>query len=61
MAFRKELLADSTRAIEALAGEKLPEDFKLKVIENDPAYTATWFCLRLIRIFFGFHKRHVQS
>ena len=40
-AFRKELLADSTKAIEALAGEKLPEGFKLKVIENDPAYTAT--------------------
>ena len=40
-AFRKELLADSTKAIEALTGEKLPEGFKLKVIENDPAYTAT--------------------
>ena len=40
-AFRKELLADSTKAIEAFAGEKLPEGFKLKVIENDPAYTAT--------------------
>ena len=40
-AFRKELLADSTKAIEALAGEKLPEGFRLKVIENDPAYTAT--------------------
>ena len=40
-AFRKELLADPTKAIEAFTGEKLPDDFKLKVIENDPAYTAT--------------------
>ena len=40
-AFRKELLADPTKAIEALTGEKLPDGFKLKVIENDPAYTAT--------------------
>ncbi len=40
-AFRKELLADSSKAIEAFAGEKLPEGFKLKVIENDPDYTAT--------------------
>ncbi len=40
-AFRKELLADSAKAIEMLTGEKLPEGFRLKVIENDPAYTAT--------------------
>ena len=40
-AFRKELLADSAKAIEMLTGEKPPEGFRLKVIENDPAYTAT--------------------
>ena len=40
-AFRKELLADSAKAIEMLTGEKPPEGFRLKVIENDPACTAT--------------------
>ena len=40
-AFRKELLADPAKAIEMLTGEKPPEDFRLKVVENDPAYTAT--------------------
>ena len=40
-AFRRELLADPTKAIEALTGQKLPDGFKLKVIENDPSYTAT--------------------
>ena len=40
-AFRKELLADPAKAVETLTGEKPPEGFRLKVIENDPAYTAT--------------------
>lgn len=40
--FRKELLEDSSAAIEKVAGEKLPEGFKVKVIENDPSYAATF-------------------
>ncbi len=40
--FRTELLKDSSAAIEKLAGEELPKDFKVKVIENDPQYAATF-------------------
>ena len=40
-AFRKELLADPEKAIETLTGKKPPEGFRLKVVEHDPAYTAT--------------------
>lgn len=39
--FRQELLADTDAALEKLAGKKLPEGFRLKVVEPDPAYTAT--------------------
>ena len=40
--FREELLKNPNEAIEKLAGEKLPEGFRIKVIENDPAYAATF-------------------
>ena len=40
--FRTELLEDPTKAITKLTGEEIPEEFKIKVIENDPAYTATF-------------------
>lgn len=40
--FREELLKDSSAAIAKIAGEELPEDFKVKVIENDPQYAATF-------------------
>lgn len=40
--FRKELLADADAALEKLAGKKLPQGCKIKVIENDPSYTATF-------------------
>lgn len=40
--FRAELLNDSSAAIEKVAGEKLPEGFSVKVIENDPQYAATF-------------------
>ena len=40
--FRKELLEDPTSVIERVAGEKLPEGFQVNVIENDPAYAATF-------------------
>lgn len=40
--FREELVKDSKKAIEKLAGKELPDGFKVKVIENDPAYQATF-------------------
>lgn len=40
--FRKELLEDANSALEKLSGQKLPEGMRLKVIENDPNYTATF-------------------
>lgn len=40
--FRKELLEDPDKVIEKMTGEKLPEGFKVNVIENDPAYNATF-------------------
>lgn len=40
--FREELLNDSNAAIAKIAGEDLPEDFKVKIIENDPQYAATF-------------------
>ena len=46
--FRKELLEDSARALESLAGKKLPEGCKIKVIENDPSYSATFVLPDLI-------------
>lgn len=40
--FRKELMADPHAAIEKIAGRELPEGFRLKFIENDPSYNATY-------------------
>jgi hypothetical protein len=40
--FRKELLENPKVAIEKLTGETLPDDYKIKVLENDPNYTATF-------------------
>ena len=40
--FRAELLTDPDAAIAKAAGERLPEDVKVKVIENDPHYAATF-------------------
>lgn len=40
--FRKELLSDPNAVIEKETGEKLPEGFRIQVIESDPAYTATF-------------------
>jgi hypothetical protein len=40
--FRAELLKDSSAAIAKVAGEELPADFKVKVVENDPQYAATF-------------------
>ncbi|MDR1473255.1 MAG: NHLP leader peptide family RiPP precursor [Lactobacillales bacterium] len=40
--FREELLNNPKSAIEKLTGEILPDDYKIKVLENDPNYTATF-------------------
>ena len=40
--FRKELLENPNKVIEEYIGEKLPEGFKINVVENDPAYSATF-------------------
>lgn len=40
--FRKELLEDANSALEKLSGKKLPEGTKIRVVENDPNYTATF-------------------
>ena len=39
--FRKEVLADATKALEKLAGRPLPEGASLKCIEKDPNYQTT--------------------
>ena len=41
-AYRKELLADPGKAIEKVSGEKVPADVKIKIVEQDPAYQATF-------------------
>ena len=40
--FRADLLANPVEAIGKLIGEELPENYSIKVIESDPAYTATF-------------------
>jgi len=40
--FRKKLLADPNGAIAAFTGKDVPAGFRIKVIENDPAYMATF-------------------
>jgi hypothetical protein len=39
---RQELLENPKTAIEKLTGEALPDDYKIKVLENDPNYAATF-------------------
>ena len=46
--FRAELLDNPVSAIEKLAGEKLPDGFKINVIERDPAYALTFVLPPLI-------------
>jgi hypothetical protein len=40
-AFRKEVLADATKALEQLAGKPLPEGASVKCVERDPNYQNT--------------------
>ena len=46
--FRKEVLADATKALEKLAGRPLPEGASLKCIEKDPNYQTTFVLPDLI-------------
>ncbi len=46
--FREEILKDANAAIEKLTGEKIPEGFSLKAIEQDPNYSATFIIPDLI-------------
>ena len=39
--FRKEVLADATKALEKLAGKPLPDGASIKCIEKDPNYQNT--------------------
>lgn len=40
--FRKELLANPNEAIGKVAGLPVPADFRIRIIEQDPAYQATF-------------------
>ncbi len=40
--FRKKLLADPAAAVKEISGKEIPAGFKIKVLENDPAYDATF-------------------
>lgn len=40
--FRKELLADPNAAIGKVAGTPVPADFRIRIVEQDPAYQATF-------------------
>ena len=40
--FRKELLEDANQAIEKLTGEALPDGSRIKAVEQDPNYSATF-------------------
>ena len=41
-AFREELLKDPNAAISKLIGKEIPESYKIRVIDQDPAYSATF-------------------
>lgn len=47
--FRRKLLADPNGTLEELAGKPLPAGYRLKVLENDPAYTATYVLPDLVK------------
>jgi hypothetical protein len=40
--FRRLLLSDPSKAIAQVSGQKMPAGLKIKVIEKDPAYDATF-------------------
>ncbi len=40
--FRKKLLGDPAAAVKEISGKEIPAGFKIKILENDPAYDATF-------------------
>jgi hypothetical protein len=47
--FRKRLVADPKKTIEEFSGKALPSSFKIKVLESDPAYQATFILPPLMK------------
>lgn len=41
-AFRALLLSDVAAAVKELSGKDIPESLKIKIVESDPAYNATF-------------------
>ncbi len=41
--FRAKILADPRGVIEETAGEKLPDDFQIQIIESDPVASMAFF------------------
>ncbi len=41
--FRKELVENPNRVISNAMGKEIPDDYKIRVIDYDPAYSATFF------------------
>lgn len=46
--FRKELLASPNAAIEKVTGLHVDDDYKIRIIEQDPAYQATFFLPEMV-------------
>jgi hypothetical protein len=46
--FRKLILTDPKSAIKQVTGKDVPEGFKIKVIESDPAYHMTFVLPRML-------------
>ncbi len=40
--FRRKLLAEPAAAVKEISGKEIPTGFKIKILENDPAYDATF-------------------
>ena len=42
-AYRAKLIEDPRKAISEVGGKEIPESYKIRIIEQDPAYDATFF------------------
>lgn len=40
--FRRKLLADPAAAVKEVSGKEIPAGFRIRVLESDPAYDATF-------------------
>ena len=47
--FRKKLIEDPNKAISELSGKEIPENFKIKVVEEDPNYNLTFLLPPLLK------------